>query len=154
MPTGNASEYASIMSRMQQNSGFAGRDFSRFKGIAPTAHGAKMVLPSRDGLAIWENCYIVACQYVGYKEREMLYRVQAISKRADYISKTFLQMLFLKFYQDGDHELMLRVASNMITAFQVLRNSRGNFKPADIINTAHGITIGDTDVTSQSETFA
>lgn len=144
MALGNAAEFAATMEKRQ--GGFAGRDFSRFKGVAPSSQGSRIVYPSRDTIKIWENCFLCACQYIGYRDRHNLYRLGAISAKADAISKTMFTQLFIKYYQDGDHEMVLRVSLNLTTAFQVLRNSRGSFKPMDIINTAFGITVGDAGV--------
>lgn len=105
--------------------------------------GNKGIIPSRDCVRIWQNCFSVASLFVGYKYRNFFYNIEDMAKRAEQVTQKLIYRLFMRFYQDGDHMVMLKVSYNLELAFNMLRGVKGNFGIDNIIDTAFAITMGD-----------
>jgi hypothetical protein len=123
------------------------RRYGDFTGSAPPVqHGAvtnRVVIPSRDNMRIWENCFTAATLMVGYKSRHLLYNIRGTAERTKSTTSKLMECLFMRYYQDGDHMAMLRVSYHLEVAVNVLKGMKGSFDLNKLVDMAFALSMGD-----------
>ncbi len=99
--------------------------------------------PSRMVVEIFQNCFLLASKYIGWKNRDAIYRILPHSAQAYKLGYEIMGRIDHLYSRDNDRTLTYRVSVNLNPVFVMLRSSSVNFTVRDIIKKAYARTVAD-----------